>query len=74
MLDNAFGTSNLCGFILKYKDSCDAIFLENDVGEDCLANLVGEDREGFGGICKFSMQPSNISTTLVIDGLSDGWV
>ncbi|KAI9160330.1 hypothetical protein LWI28_007145 [Acer negundo] len=40
----------------------DGVLVEND--------LVGRDRKGFGGISKLSkLPPSNISTTLFIDGM-----
>lgn len=52
--------------------SCDASSFDNDFGE--LSVFVGKNRVGFGGICEFSRLTSNVSTTLVIDGLSDGLV
>ncbi|KAK2652290.1 hypothetical protein Ddye_012146 [Dipteronia dyeriana] len=46
----------------------------DDDGVECFGVLVGRDREGFGGISKLSKLPSNISITLLVDGLSDGMV
>lgn len=56
------------------EDSCDASSVDYDAGEDCWADLLGEDSDEIGGIFKFSMLPSNTSRTLCIEGLSDGLV
>ena len=36
--------------------------------------LYGEDKTDFGGICRPSMFPSNISITLLVHGLLNGFV
>ncbi|KAK2970680.1 hypothetical protein RJ640_001940 [Escallonia rubra] len=46
--------------------------LELSMAEESSPDRGGEDKTGFGGICRDCMLPSNISTTLVIDGRLDG--
>ena len=44
------------------------------VEDSSAGDLGGDDKKGFGGICNASRFPSNISITLLMDGLSDGFV
>lgn len=48
-------------------------YVVDDTAEES-ESIIGENKTGFGGICKDCRLPSNISITLVIDGLSDGLV
>jgi hypothetical protein len=49
-------------------------FHVNDVVVEYGINLGGEDRKGLGGIFNAPIGPSNISNTLLMDGLSAGFV
>ncbi|KAF6173123.1 hypothetical protein GIB67_020715 [Kingdonia uniflora] len=42
--------------------------------EESCCDPKEEDRIALGGICKDSRLPSNISTTLLIEGLSNGFI
>ena len=46
----------------------------NVVRDSSASVLYGEDKTGFGGICRPSMFPSNISITLLMHGLLNGFV
>lgn len=50
----------------------DALYIDVVVVEDSVADCEGN-RRGFGGMFKASKLPSNISITLLMDGLSDGF-
>ena len=59
---------------LKEMQNRDAFHNDTVVGEESTAILGGEDKKGLGEICKELKLPSNISTTLLIDGRLEGSV
>ena len=70
LLDSMFPLKKRC-IISRTESYCiDTILVE----ESCGDLLGGENRKGLGGICKELRLPSNISTTLLIDGRFEGSV
>ena len=57
---------------LKEMQNRDAFHNDTVVGEESTAVLGGEDKKGLGEMCKELRLPSNISTTLLIDGRLEG--